>query len=199
MALCSALATFALPVFASQAIGADAAGRGQFCGDQYRSALPQPCAQQSRWRRRSSTRLVDMDAQAHLVPGLATSWKLVAPDTWELKLRDAKFQNGNAFTADDVVFTLDRIPQGAEQPEQLRGLHQACGQHRDGRSPHHPAAHEWCISSAADLSGAVRHHQSPDGRRHGDRGLQQRQGGHRHRAVSLRLIQARRPHRTGSQ
>ncbi len=43
-------------------------------------------------------RLVEMDAHAHLVPGLATSWKLIAPDTWELKLRDAKFQNGNAFT-----------------------------------------------------------------------------------------------------
>src|ERR1700760_3890994 len=46
-------------------------------------------------------RLVEMDEHAHLVPGLAESWKLVAPNTWELKLRDAKFPNGNAFTADD--------------------------------------------------------------------------------------------------
>ena len=51
-----------------------------------------------------------------LVPGLAESWKLVAPDTWELKLRDAKFQNGNAFTADDVVFTIDRIPKVPNSP-----------------------------------------------------------------------------------
>ncbi|HEX3399350.1 MAG TPA: ABC transporter substrate-binding protein [Acetobacteraceae bacterium] len=61
-------------------------------------------------------RLIEMDEHAHLVPGLATSWKLVAPDTWELKLRDAKFQNGNAFTADDVVFTMERIPKVPNSP-----------------------------------------------------------------------------------
>ena len=53
-------------------------------------------------------RLIEMDEHAHLVPGLAASWKLVAPDTWELKLRDAKFQNGNEFVPDDVVFTMVR-------------------------------------------------------------------------------------------
>jgi peptide/nickel transport system substrate-binding protein len=61
-------------------------------------------------------RLVEMDEHAQLVPGLAESWKLVAPDTWELKLRDARFQNGNAFVADDVVFTMDRIPKVPNSP-----------------------------------------------------------------------------------
>lgn len=61
-------------------------------------------------------RLVEMDAHAHLIPGLALSWKLVAPDTWELKLRDAKFQNGNPFVPDDVVFTLARIPKVPNSP-----------------------------------------------------------------------------------
>ncbi len=61
-------------------------------------------------------RLVEMDEHAHLVPGLADSWKLVAPDTWELKLRDAKFQNGNEFVADDVVFTMERIPKVPNSP-----------------------------------------------------------------------------------
>ena len=61
-------------------------------------------------------RLVEMDEHAHLVPGLATSWKLVAPDTWEFKLRDAKFSNGNDFTADDVLFTFDRIPKVPNSP-----------------------------------------------------------------------------------
>ncbi len=61
-------------------------------------------------------RLVEMDEHAKLVPGLAVSWKLVAPDTWELKLRDAKFQNGNPFVADDVVFTMDRIPKVPNSP-----------------------------------------------------------------------------------
>src|SRR4029077_15524315 len=31
-------------------------------------------------------------------------------------LRDAKFQNGNAFTADDVVFTMERIPKVPNSP-----------------------------------------------------------------------------------
>jgi peptide/nickel transport system substrate-binding protein len=61
-------------------------------------------------------RLVEMDAHQRPEPGLATSWKLVAPDTWEFKLRDTKFQNGNAFTADDVVFTLDRVPKVPNSP-----------------------------------------------------------------------------------
>jgi len=60
--------------------------------------------------------LVNSDADAHLAPGLALSWKLVAPDTWELKLRDVKFQNGNEFVADDVVFTMNRIPKVPNSP-----------------------------------------------------------------------------------
>jgi peptide/nickel transport system substrate-binding protein len=61
-------------------------------------------------------RLIETDEHAQLVPGLAASWKLVAPDTWELKLRDAKFQNGNEFVADDVVFTMERIPKVPNSP-----------------------------------------------------------------------------------
>lgn len=60
--------------------------------------------------------LVEMDADARLIPGLALSWKLVAPDTWEFKLRDAKFQDGTPFTADDVLFTLDRVPKVPNSP-----------------------------------------------------------------------------------
>jgi peptide/nickel transport system substrate-binding protein len=61
-------------------------------------------------------RLIETDEHAQLVPGLAASWKLVAPDTWELKLREAKFQNGNDFVADDVVFTMERIPKVPNSP-----------------------------------------------------------------------------------
>ena len=43
------------------------------------------------------------------VPGLAVSWKLVDPKTWEFKLRaGVKFHDGRAFTADDVVFSFKR-------------------------------------------------------------------------------------------
>jgi peptide/nickel transport system substrate-binding protein len=61
-------------------------------------------------------RLVEADEHQRPIPGLATSWKLVAPDTWEFKLRDTPFQNGNRFTADDVVFTLDRVPKVPNSP-----------------------------------------------------------------------------------
>lgn len=42
-------------------------------------------------------------------PWLATSWKPLDDKTWEIKLReDVKFSDGSPFTAEDVVFSLDR-------------------------------------------------------------------------------------------
>ncbi|MEC7593755.1 MAG: ABC transporter substrate-binding protein, partial [Pseudomonadota bacterium] len=42
-------------------------------------------------------------------PALATSWKIVEPKRWRFTLRKGvTFHNGNAFTADDVVFTYQR-------------------------------------------------------------------------------------------
>jgi len=61
-------------------------------------------------------RLIEQDEHARLVPGLAETWKLVEPNVWELHLRDAKFHNGNAFVADDVAFTIDRIPTVPNSP-----------------------------------------------------------------------------------
>lgn len=43
------------------------------------------------------------------VPGLAVSWTMTNPTTWEFKLRPGvKFHEGQAFTADDVVFSFKR-------------------------------------------------------------------------------------------
>ena len=43
------------------------------------------------------------------VPGLALSWKMSNPTTWEFKLRPGvKFHEGQAFTAYDVVFSFKR-------------------------------------------------------------------------------------------
>ena len=59
----------------------------------------------------------DMQAQ----PGLATEWKLVEPTVMELKLREGVvFQNGEAMTADDVVFSLNRMFQATFPPYQVR-------------------------------------------------------------------------------
>lgn len=60
--------------------------------------------------------LVDMDATVHPVPSLAESWKLVDDHTWEFKLRTTNFHDGSAFTAEDVAFTLNRVPRVANSP-----------------------------------------------------------------------------------
>jgi peptide/nickel transport system substrate-binding protein len=53
--------------------------------------------------------LVYRDKQGKLVPHLATSWRLVSPTVWELKLRSGvKFHNGESFNAQAVKFTVER-------------------------------------------------------------------------------------------
>ena len=61
-------------------------------------------------------RLIDRDAKGHMIPGLATSWKLKDEDTWEFTLRDATFHDGSKFTARDVAYSIDRIPHVKNSP-----------------------------------------------------------------------------------
>jgi peptide/nickel transport system substrate-binding protein len=58
--------------------------------------------------------LFERDTNLKIVPALATEMpKLVAPTTWEVKLRTGvKFHNGEAFNAESVKFTLERLAQG---------------------------------------------------------------------------------------
>ena len=54
--------------------------------------------------------LIWRDGDGNIVPGLAESWEFPQPDQMLLKLRQGvTFHNGDAFTADDVVFSFDRL------------------------------------------------------------------------------------------
>src|SRR5436309_10844963 len=54
--------------------------------------------------------LVTRDKDLTIIPALAESWETPEPTRWRFHLRKGvKFQNGDPFTADDVVFSADRI------------------------------------------------------------------------------------------
>jgi peptide/nickel transport system substrate-binding protein len=62
-------------------------------------------------------RLVDRDANSRKFPDLAVSWKPLDDTTWEFKLRQGvRFHDGSAFTAEDVVFSIERIPNVPNNP-----------------------------------------------------------------------------------
>jgi peptide/nickel transport system substrate-binding protein len=69
--------------------------------------------------------LVDRDTAGTLIPRLATEWSIKEgdPTTWVFKLREGvKFHDGADFTAEDVVFSLDRA---RSDKSNLRQLHAA--------------------------------------------------------------------------
>lgn len=54
--------------------------------------------------------LVTRDKNFKVVPALAVSWSQPDAKTWRFKLRpNVRFHDGSAFTADDVVFSLERV------------------------------------------------------------------------------------------
>lgn len=62
-----------------------------------------------------------VDGETVWKPALATEWTLVEPTVMELKLREGvKFHNGEDMTADDVVFSLNRMYQATFPPYQVR-------------------------------------------------------------------------------
>jgi len=62
-------------------------------------------------------RLVQFDPKMTPIPGLATSWKTIDDNTWEFKLRPGvKWHDGSPFTADDVIFTMERAPNVENSP-----------------------------------------------------------------------------------
>lgn len=62
-------------------------------------------------------RLVERNEQLRMLPGLALSWKTVDPTTWEFQLRpNVTFHDGSPFTAEDVVFSIERIASIKDSP-----------------------------------------------------------------------------------
>jgi len=57
--------------------------------------------------------LVDLDSASQPVPGLAVSWAPLSDTLWEFKLREGvTWHDGTPFTADDVIFSFDRLAAG---------------------------------------------------------------------------------------
>mgnify|MGYP000214881446 CR=1 FL=1 len=53
--------------------------------------------------------LVGVSKDLKFEPGLATSWKQTSPTVWRFELRkNVRFHDDTPFTADDVVFSLNR-------------------------------------------------------------------------------------------
>jgi len=54
--------------------------------------------------------LVARGKDLKIIPGLAESWETPEPTRWRFHLRhDVKFHNGDPFSADDVIFSADRV------------------------------------------------------------------------------------------
>ena len=54
--------------------------------------------------------MVRFNEKMEIEPALAESWQVTSPTVWRFKLRrNVKFHNGDAMTADDVVFSWQRI------------------------------------------------------------------------------------------
>lgn len=71
--------------------------------------------------------LVSRDRNFAIEPALALSWQQLEPKRWRFKLRpNVKFHDGAAFTADDVVFSIERaLAKNSQRAFQLRGVIEA--------------------------------------------------------------------------
>jgi peptide/nickel transport system substrate-binding protein len=62
-------------------------------------------------------KLVEYDEKLTIRPALATRWKLVDDRTWEFTLRQGvTFHDGSPFTAEDVIFSIERVPSVPNSP-----------------------------------------------------------------------------------
>lgn len=67
-------------------------------------------------------KLIQQDSRQKLYPGLAESWTPVSDLVWEFKLRKGvTFHDGSPFTAEDVKFTIERLPNVPNSPSSFAG------------------------------------------------------------------------------
>ncbi len=68
--------------------------------------------------------LVFRDRNFAMEPALAVSWQQLEPKRWRFKLRPGiKFHDGTPFTADDVVFSIERaLAKNSQRAFQLQGI-----------------------------------------------------------------------------
>ena len=60
--------------------------------------------------------LTKRDKNLKIIPGLAERWEIVEPTRWRFYLRKGvKFHGGEDFTADDVLFSLERMRSDGSQ------------------------------------------------------------------------------------
>jgi peptide/nickel transport system substrate-binding protein len=67
--------------------------------------------------------LVDRDRDYKLTAGLATDWKQTAATVWRFNLRKGvKFHDGSPFTADDVIFSVERARDAGSDMKSYVGI-----------------------------------------------------------------------------
>jgi peptide/nickel transport system substrate-binding protein len=67
-------------------------------------------------------RLITPDPNLQVTPALAESWQNVDPTTWRIKLRPGvTFQDGSPLTAEDVIFSLNRVKDIPNSPAPFTG------------------------------------------------------------------------------
>ncbi|MPR10543.1 ABC transporter substrate-binding protein [Microvirga tunisiensis] len=67
-------------------------------------------------------RLITPDPNLQVTPALAESWQNVDPTTWRIKLRSGvTFQDGSPLTAEDVIFSLNRVKDIPNSPAPFTG------------------------------------------------------------------------------
>ena len=66
--------------------------------------------------------LTDFDERGNILPDLATSWASDGGNVWRFALRQGvTFHDGSPFTADDVVYSLKRVPNVPNNPSPYSG------------------------------------------------------------------------------